>query len=132
MFHRLSCILLPANIPMLVKAVVSRISTIYQLCAAKRAKLGSLFLPEGLYLLLDSIADFLFISGYSNLYANARGNIITKSMWREMKVDNYDLFYLTGFFAVHIFTETYVDNSTLCSEGSVHNYHPNSPPNESF
>ena len=36
-----------------------------------------------------------------------------------MKTEHYELFYLTGSFAVQNFTETYVDNSTFCSENSV-------------
>ena len=30
------------------------------------------------------------------------------------------------------FTETYMDNSTFCYKGSVHNYSPNYPPDENF
>ena len=49
-----------------------------------------------------------------------------------MKVEHYELFYLSGFFAVQIFTETYMDNSTFYYEGSVQNYPPNYPPDENF
>ena len=49
-----------------------------------------------------------------------------------MKVDHYELFYLTGNFMVHNFMETYLENSTFCSEGSVQNPPPNSLPNENF
>ena len=53
-------------------------------------------------------------------------------MWSEMKVEHYELFYLAGSFAVQNFTETYVDNSMFCYEGSVQNYPPNYPPDENF
>ena len=36
-----------------------------------------------------------------------------------MTVEHYEIFYLTGSFAVQNLTETYVGNSTFCSEGSV-------------
>ena len=35
-------------------------------------------------------------------------------MWSEMKVEQYEIFYITGAFAVLNFTETYMDNSTFC------------------
>ena len=41
-----------------------------------------------------------------------------------MKVDNYELLYLMCSFAVNNFTETYMDISTSCSEGSVQNSKP--------
>ena len=53
-------------------------------------------------------------------------------MWNEMKVEHYELFYLAGSFAVQNFTETYVDNSTFCYEGSVQDYPPNYPPDKNF
>ena len=44
-----------------------------------------------------------------------------KTVWSKMKNEHYELFYLTGSFAVQNFTEAYVDNSTFCSENSVQN-----------
>ena len=107
--------------PPLLEAVVICLSTTSRPHAAKRVKLESLLLPEGLASSPDDIEDFLLLARYANRYANARGNNITKSMWSEMKVEHYELFYLAGSFAVQNFKETYVDNSTFCSEGSVQN-----------
>ena len=97
------------------------LSTISRLHAEKRAKLESLLFPDGLAPLPDDIKDILLLNLYADRYYNTRGDNITKLMWREMKVENYELFYLTGSFVAHNFTETYVDNSTFFSEGPVQN-----------
>ena len=118
--------------PLLVEAVVIRLSTTSWSHAAKRAELESLLLPEGLASSPDDIEDFLLLARYANRYANACGNNIKKSMWSEIKVEHYELFYIAGYFAEQNFTETYMDNSAFCYEGSVQNYLPNYPPNENF
>ena len=107
--------------PYLLKAVMSRISTISYLTTEKCAKLESLLLSDGSAPLPDDIKDLLSLAWYANRYSNARGNHTTKSMWSEINVKHYELFYLTFSFAVHNFTETYLDNSTFCFEGSVQN-----------
>ena len=90
-----------------------RLSTTSRPHAAKRAELESLLLLDGSAPSPDDIEDLLSLARYANRYANARGNNITKSMWSEMKVEHYELFYLAGSLAVQNFTETYVDNSTF-------------------
>ena len=106
--------------------------TTYQPHTAKRAELGSLLLLDGSAPSPEDIEDLLLLAWYANRNANARGNNIKKSMWSEMKVEHYDIFYIAGSFLVQNFTETYMDNSTFCYEGYVQNYPPNYPPNKNF
>ena len=51
----------------------------------------------------------------------ARGDHFTKKCGQRRKNEHYELFYLTGSFAVQNFTEAYVDNSTFCLENSDQN-----------
>ena len=118
--------------PLLIHVIVICLSTTSRPHAEKRAEIDSLLLSDGFVPSADDIEDLLSLSRYANRYANARGNNITNSILSEMKVEHYELFYIAGSFAVQNFTETYVDNSTFCYEGSVQNFPPNYPPNENF
>ena len=79
---------------------MSRLFTISQMRAEKSAKIESLLLPDGSEASLDNIEDLLSLTQYADRYSNYGVDSITKSMWREMKVGNYDIFYLTGSFAL--------------------------------
>ena len=63
------------------------------------------YLADGLAPSTDDIEDLLSLARYAKCYANARGNNITKSMWKDMKVGHYELLYLADSFAVQNFTE---------------------------
>ena len=81
----------------------------------KRADLKTLHLPDGSAPSPDDINNPLSLSQYTFLYAQARGYNITKIMWLEVNMDNYELFYLADSFVVENSTENYVDNSMFCS-----------------
>ena len=109
---------------------MSHLSTISRLHTAKRTEIEYLLLPDRSVPPPDNIKDLILIARYAEGYVNTLRNIITKAIRSEMEVDHYKLFYLTGSFAVHNFTEIYVDNSAFFFEGFVHNILPNSPPDE--
>ena len=93
--HLLS-ITYPTNRHLLIGAVVIRLSTIYCLRATKRADIESLLIPNGSAPPPDDIMDLLLLSQYADCYTNTRGNNITRSMWSEMNLEHYELFYFTG------------------------------------
>ena len=88
--------------PPLVEAVYSRLSSMSWLRAAKRADIKTLILPDGSAPSTDNIEDLLSIAQYSDPYFLTHGDNITKKLWSEMKTEHYELFYLTGSFAVPI------------------------------
>ena len=98
--------------PPLSEAIMIRLYTIFCLCVAKSTNLEYLLLPDGSAPLSDNINDLLsfaryahrYSNRYAHRYANDCGRNITKSMWSEMKVVHYELFYLTGSFAANNFT----------------------------
>ena len=90
--------------PPLSEAIMIRLYTIFCLCVAKSTNLEYLLLPDGSAPLSDNINDLLSFARYAHRYANDCGGNITKSMWSEMKVVHYELFYLTGSFVANNFT----------------------------
>ena len=107
--HILSVVSL-TNIPHLIKPVVGRLTTIARLRVAKSTQLETLRLLDGSVPLPKDINDLLYLSRYADLYARACGDNTTKTMWYEMKMENYEIFYLTDSFTVENFTEKYVEH----------------------
>ena len=65
--------------------------------------------------------DLLSIVHCADCYLIACGDHIIKNDVVRYENEHYEIFYLTGSFAVQNFTENYVDSSTFCSENFVQN-----------
>ena len=103
------------DIPPLVEYVVGRLTTISRMWEANHSKLENLHLPDSLSPSPNNTNDLLSLVQYSNLYARAWGNNTTNKMWSEIKMEHYELFYLTEFSTVDIFTKNYMENYAFCS-----------------
>ena len=59
----------------------------------------------------DEVYDILSLVRYADLYIRAWRNLVTKTMWQEIKSYHYYIYYLTYYFVMDNYTNNHVDNS---------------------